>query len=174
MVDDKQDYDLYDVLAELGWGMNPRTRHDRTMAFTYKHEDWINGSARQSRRHGARNREPVRTRRHRRAGEPADLPDAGSQISWRIGRAANGWKPARHSSVKPRRGCLRHDADQAATKYATDGKTELPARLAMGHLGAVCRYQRADIVEPHARRGRTLMCRAWNTIDAELGVIDGS
>ncbi len=42
MVDEKQDYDLYDVLAELGWGMNPRTRHDRTLAFTYKHEDWIN------------------------------------------------------------------------------------------------------------------------------------
>jgi type I restriction enzyme R subunit len=42
MVDDRQDYDLYDVLAELGWGMNPRTRHDRTMAFTYKHEDWVN------------------------------------------------------------------------------------------------------------------------------------
>jgi type I restriction enzyme R subunit len=41
MVDDRQDYDLYDVLAELGWGMNPRTRHERTMAFTYKHEDWI-------------------------------------------------------------------------------------------------------------------------------------
>jgi hypothetical protein len=30
------------VLAELGWGMNARTRHDRTLAFTYKHEDWIN------------------------------------------------------------------------------------------------------------------------------------
>ncbi|MBI5725228.1 MAG: DEAD/DEAH box helicase family protein [Planctomycetes bacterium] len=42
MVDEKEAYDLYDVLAELGWGMNPRTRHDRTMAFTYKHEDWIN------------------------------------------------------------------------------------------------------------------------------------
>ncbi len=42
MVDDRQNYDLYDVLAELGWGMNPRTRHDRTLAFTYKHEDWIN------------------------------------------------------------------------------------------------------------------------------------
>ena len=41
MVDEKEEYDLYDVLAELGWGMNPRTRHDRTMAFTYKHEDWI-------------------------------------------------------------------------------------------------------------------------------------
>jgi len=43
MVDEMEDYDLYDVLAELGWGMNPRTRHDRTLAFTYKHEDWING-----------------------------------------------------------------------------------------------------------------------------------
>ena len=43
MVDDRQDYDLYDVLAELGWGMNPRTRHDRAQAFTYKHEGWING-----------------------------------------------------------------------------------------------------------------------------------
>jgi type I restriction enzyme R subunit len=42
MVDDKQDYDLYDVLAELGWGMNPRSRHERTLAFTYKHEDWMN------------------------------------------------------------------------------------------------------------------------------------
>ena len=42
MVDDRQEFDLYDVLAELGWGMNPRTRHDRTLAFIYKHEDWIN------------------------------------------------------------------------------------------------------------------------------------
>lgn len=41
LVDDRQEYDLYDVLAELGWGMNPRTRRDRTLAFTYKHEDWI-------------------------------------------------------------------------------------------------------------------------------------
>jgi type I restriction enzyme, R subunit len=42
MVDGKQDCDVYDVLAELGWGMSPRTRHDRTLAFTYKHEDWLN------------------------------------------------------------------------------------------------------------------------------------
>ena len=41
LVDDKADYDLYDVLAELGWGMRPRTRHDRAMAFTYKHEEWL-------------------------------------------------------------------------------------------------------------------------------------
>jgi type I restriction enzyme, R subunit len=43
VVDEKDDYDLYDVLAELGWGMRPRTRHDRTLAFTYKHEDWLDG-----------------------------------------------------------------------------------------------------------------------------------
>jgi type I restriction enzyme R subunit len=42
LVEDRQAYDLYDVLAELGWGMNPRTRRDRTLAFTYKHEDWLN------------------------------------------------------------------------------------------------------------------------------------
>lgn len=48
MVDDRQGYDLYDVLAELGWGMNPRSRHDRTLAFTYKHEDWINALPRQA------------------------------------------------------------------------------------------------------------------------------
>jgi type I restriction enzyme R subunit len=41
MVDEKGEYDLYDVLAELGWGMRPRTRHDRALAFTYKHEDWL-------------------------------------------------------------------------------------------------------------------------------------
>jgi len=41
MVDEKEDYDLYDVLAELGWGMNPRTRQDRVLAFQYKHEDWL-------------------------------------------------------------------------------------------------------------------------------------
>jgi type I restriction enzyme R subunit len=41
LVDEKDEYDLYDVLAELGWGMRPRTRHDRTLAFTYKHEDWL-------------------------------------------------------------------------------------------------------------------------------------
>jgi type I restriction enzyme R subunit len=42
-VDERQEYDLYDVLAELGWGMNPRTRRERAAAFTYKHETWLNG-----------------------------------------------------------------------------------------------------------------------------------
>lgn len=35
------DYDLYDVLAEIAYGINPRKRQDRVYAFTYKHEDWL-------------------------------------------------------------------------------------------------------------------------------------
>jgi type I restriction enzyme R subunit len=35
------DYDLYDVLGELGYGMAPRTRTDRVDAFSYKHEQWL-------------------------------------------------------------------------------------------------------------------------------------
>lgn len=40
-LEDMQGYDLYDVLAELGYGMNPRTRVERAEAFTYKHADWL-------------------------------------------------------------------------------------------------------------------------------------
>ena len=35
------DYDLYDVLAELGYGMAPKTRGDRADAFNYKQADWL-------------------------------------------------------------------------------------------------------------------------------------
>ncbi len=37
------DYDLYDVLAELGYGLAPRTRADRAEAFTYKQAPWLAG-----------------------------------------------------------------------------------------------------------------------------------
>jgi type I restriction enzyme R subunit len=40
-LEDMQDYDLYDVLAELGYGMAPRTRANRAESFTYKHADWL-------------------------------------------------------------------------------------------------------------------------------------
>ncbi len=36
-------FDLYDVLAELGYGMAPRTREARAAAFTYKHARWLAG-----------------------------------------------------------------------------------------------------------------------------------
>ena len=40
-LEDMGDYDLYDVLAELGYGMVPRTRDERAEAFGYKNGDWL-------------------------------------------------------------------------------------------------------------------------------------
>jgi len=40
-LEDMEEYDLYDVLAELGYGSNPRTRKDRADAFTYKNGPWL-------------------------------------------------------------------------------------------------------------------------------------
>jgi len=34
-------YDLYDLLAEMGYGLAPRTRLERAAAFTYKHAEWL-------------------------------------------------------------------------------------------------------------------------------------
>lgn len=39
--EDMGDYDLFDVLAELGYGLSPRTRSDRAEAFSYKHQGWL-------------------------------------------------------------------------------------------------------------------------------------
>lgn len=41
MVDAKQDYDLFDVLAELGYAARPRNRLDRSLSFRFKNEDWL-------------------------------------------------------------------------------------------------------------------------------------
>ncbi len=40
-LDGLQAYDLYDVLAELGYGLARRTRMERAGAFEYKHGDWL-------------------------------------------------------------------------------------------------------------------------------------
>lgn len=37
------EYDLYDVLAELGYGLSPKRRTERAEAFAYKHTAWLNG-----------------------------------------------------------------------------------------------------------------------------------
>lgn len=34
-------YDLYDVLADLGYGLAPKTRLDRAASFEYKHSAWL-------------------------------------------------------------------------------------------------------------------------------------
>ena len=43
MVDGMEDFDLFDVLAELGYGMAPRTRVERADAFSYKQRGWLSG-----------------------------------------------------------------------------------------------------------------------------------
>ncbi len=40
-LEEMTEYDLYDVLAELGYGLAPRTREGRAGAFLYKHADWL-------------------------------------------------------------------------------------------------------------------------------------
>jgi type I restriction enzyme R subunit len=37
----QQDYDLYDVLAEIGYGMAPKNRKERVLALSYKHVAWF-------------------------------------------------------------------------------------------------------------------------------------
>ncbi|MEK6718798.1 MAG: DEAD/DEAH box helicase family protein [candidate division NC10 bacterium] len=40
-LEDMADFDLYDVLAELGYGLAPKRRPERADAFTYKHAGWL-------------------------------------------------------------------------------------------------------------------------------------
>lgn len=47
-LEDMAAYDLYDVLAELGYGLAPKTRLERTDAFEYKHHGWLSGMPPQS------------------------------------------------------------------------------------------------------------------------------
>lgn len=42
-LEEMRDFDLYDVLAELGYGMAPKTRAGRAEAFAYKHSAWLKG-----------------------------------------------------------------------------------------------------------------------------------
>ena len=38
---DMNDYDMYDVLAELGYGQAPKTKEDRAHAFAHKNRKWL-------------------------------------------------------------------------------------------------------------------------------------
>ncbi|HEX8652244.1 MAG TPA: DEAD/DEAH box helicase family protein [Pyrinomonadaceae bacterium] len=40
-VEEMEDYDLYDVLADVGYGMSPHTRLERAESFSYKQADWL-------------------------------------------------------------------------------------------------------------------------------------
>jgi type I restriction enzyme R subunit len=41
LIDDMTDYDLYDVIAGVGYGLDPKTKADRALAFRYKQNDWL-------------------------------------------------------------------------------------------------------------------------------------
>lgn len=38
---ERQDYDLYDILAEIGFGIAPKKRAERAFAFQYKNKNWL-------------------------------------------------------------------------------------------------------------------------------------
>ena len=93
-----KDYDLYDVLADVGYGQAPKTREDRAASFQYKHQP-----------HGfppcptlrspytcPRHRLPVRPRRHRQPGEPRDFPHPRSRCRRRPARPASLRRPRLH------------------------------------------------------------------------------
>ena len=40
-LEEMNDFDLFDVLGELGYGLLPKTRIQRTEAFYYKHQPWL-------------------------------------------------------------------------------------------------------------------------------------
>ena len=80
------DFDLYDVLAELGYGLEPKTRLARAEAFDYKAAAWLAVTARGDRGDAPGAGPPVRARGHRGAGEPGRALDAGRdarRAGWR-------------------------------------------------------------------------------------------
>lgn len=38
---ERQDYDIYDILAEIGFGVAPKRREERAFSFQYKHSSWL-------------------------------------------------------------------------------------------------------------------------------------
>jgi type I restriction enzyme R subunit len=42
-MENKDAYDLYDILGDLGYGLRPLTRKERVEAFSYKHATWLSG-----------------------------------------------------------------------------------------------------------------------------------
>ncbi|MEO0277969.1 MAG: DEAD/DEAH box helicase family protein [candidate division WOR-3 bacterium] len=38
---ERNDYDFYDILAEIGFGVAPKNRVERAFAFQYKHSEWL-------------------------------------------------------------------------------------------------------------------------------------
>ena len=87
-LEEMTEYDLYDVLAELGYGLAPRTREGRAEAFLYKHADWLSTLPRGTTATLKALAEQFATCRDRRPGESAGLPDARGRPGGRAGGTA--------------------------------------------------------------------------------------
>ena len=89
------DYDMYDVLADVGYGQAPKTREDRAEAFAHKNQEWLStipesaanvilaiASQFAPRRHGKLGKSPdirhPRSGKRRRAVSPTGLPRPGA------------------------------------------------------------------------------------------------
>ncbi|MGD0389290.1 MAG: DEAD/DEAH box helicase family protein [Tepidisphaeraceae bacterium] len=97
-LEEMQDFDLYDVLGDLGYGLSPRTRKQRAEAFTYKQAAWlatlppqtaaaikaITAQFAQAGTEGLENRELFQTPEVRQAGGLAALKAAGepAELVW--------------------------------------------------------------------------------------------
>ena len=107
-LEDMTDYDLYDVLAELGFGVAPRTREHRAEAFAYKHAAWLAGLPRLVPPPSARSpasspaRVPTASRAPRCSGRPRWLAPAASALS-----ALSATPPP--SCARPRSASSRHE-----------------------------------------------------------------
>ena len=125
---ERTDCDLYDVLAELGYGLAPRTRVERAAAFAYKHGGWlatlpgrgrdiILALAAQFARGGAEaleNPQVFQTPEVIQAGGLAALKELG--------------KPA-EVLAKPRKGCSRHEQASTASKW--EARSTAARRMAL-------------------------------------------
>ena len=133
MVDEMDDYDLYDVLAELGWGMDPRTRA-RPRRPSPTNSRLVGGLPARPPPRSAPS-PPVRARRHRGPGEPPDLPDARGHCRRRAGCAQMAGNPA-DLLRETKQGCSPHERyEQVISSVAVQ---QVPRTWRWPKVGDIC------------------------------------
>ena len=110
LLEDMNDYDLYDVLADLAYGLSPRTREDRTLAFRYKHVVVAGRPARRRRGRPSR-RSPTSSRIGGTEGLENPHIWQTPEVSRRRRPQGARRRPVsrRRSCRRPRRGCSPHE-----------------------------------------------------------------
>ena len=86
-VEEMEDYDLYDVLADVGYGMSPHTRLERAESFSYKQADWLGQMPPATAKTVQAIAAQFARWWHGRAGKQSTVADTGSEKGGRIERA---------------------------------------------------------------------------------------